>query len=128
MDSAKLYEEGKTHLSRALDNTQYTHVHFVDIMDGIVKNYFLPAAQDGYPPAIIEVAKYYMERGEKAEGIAWAKEYKKLTKCSRLELIGLFGISMLAWWDTRHSIWFTEKNRTHPQINQQIKQSKTWLV
>lgn len=95
MNAEQLYEEGCAYRSRALENTQFTHVHSVDIEEDVFNNYFLPSAQQGYPPAIVEVAKYYMKNGEKIEGISWAKEYRRRTDCSRMEMIGLFGASFI---------------------------------
>lgn len=95
MTAEELFEAGCDHRSRALENTQYTHVHSVDIDEGVFKNYFLPSAKEGYPPAIIEVAKHYIKQGEKSKAYSWVKEYKKQTNCSRRQLLMLFGPSVL---------------------------------
>lgn len=96
MTAEELYEAGCTHRSRALENTQYTHVHSVDIEDGVFKNYFLPAAQDGYPPAIAEVVEYYIKRGERTNAYSWLKEYKRITGCKRRDIVMRFGSTILA--------------------------------
>lgn len=95
MTAEELYEAGCEHRSRALEKTQYTHVHSVDIEEGVFKNFFLPSAKDGYPPAIKEVAEYYLKNGEKSKAYYWVKEYKKQTNCSRRELAMIFGPSFL---------------------------------
>lgn len=87
MDARTLYDEGCRHLSNALGNTQYTKVHSSDIMDSIVNEYFMPAAQGGYPLAIYEMVKYSLSKSEKSEAISWMRNYKEVTKCSKTELL-----------------------------------------
>lgn len=95
MDAKKLFEEGVEHERRALENTQYTHVHSVDIREGVFRNNYLPAAEAGYPLAMEEVAKYYMQNGEKMKGLSWVKKYKSATGCSKKEILLRFGISLI---------------------------------
>lgn len=95
MDGKRLFEEGQEHLSRGLEVTQYTHVHSVDIWENVIKNYYLPAAVDGYPPAVEEVAKYYLRTERKQDGRSWVRKYRELTGCSRLVLIAKFGSGFL---------------------------------
>ena len=60
MEAKTLCDEGCRHLSKALENTQYIKVHSSDIIDSIVNEYFMPAAQGDYPLAIYEMVKYCM--------------------------------------------------------------------
>lgn len=92
MDVRKLFEDGVEHERNALANTQYTHVHSVDIRRYVFTNYYLPAAQAGYPPAIEKVANYYMQNGKKMKGISWLMKYKKITGCSLQDILWRFKI------------------------------------
>ena len=95
MDAKKLFEEGVEYERRALENTQYTHIHSVDIRKDVFRNNYLPAAEAGYPPAMEEVAKYYMKNGEKLKGLSWVKKYKSATGYSKREVVLRFGISFI---------------------------------
>ncbi len=50
-----LYEEGKCHLAKALENTQFTHIHSEDIRLSVLNQYYIPSAKLGCVPAIMEV-------------------------------------------------------------------------
>lgn len=94
MSKEELYAEGVELLSKRLENTAYTGTHSEDIRANIYSNYFLPAANAGYPPAIKEVVKYLMLRNDKSKALSWCEKYKEITHCSQSELIQLFGPSL----------------------------------
>lgn len=52
MEGKELFEEGKSRFSRALENTQFTHIHSEDIRINILNDYYIPAAKQGYVPAL----------------------------------------------------------------------------
>lgn len=96
-EAAKLYEEGKSHLDRALENAPYTHIHSEDIRSAVLSEYYIPAAKLDYPPAIVEVAKYYLLRENKTAAFEWIKRYKITTNCSNKRLVMLFGPCVLSY-------------------------------
>lgn len=96
MDPEKLFEEGQKSLARQLENSQYTHVHSLDIQNSIFEHYFLPSAEGGYPPAMVEVANHYLENGETMKAISWAQRYKKSTNCSLQDIAIKFGPMVMA--------------------------------
>lgn len=95
MEGKELFEEGKARISRDLENTQFTHIHSEDIRKNILNNNYIPAAKQGYVPAILEVYDYYQSRNDYNECIYWVKQYKKITGCSNKELVKIFGIEMI---------------------------------
>lgn len=90
-----LYEEGKHHLTKALENAQFTHIHSDDIRLSVLNQYFIPAAKLGCVPAIIEVYNYYASRKKHNECIHWIKQYKEVTQCGYKELAKVFGMKMI---------------------------------
>ena len=90
-EGSKLYREGRSFLSRALENTQYTHIHSEDIRSAVLSEYYIPAAKPDYPPAIEKVAKYYLLKGNKSAAYQWIERYKKITNSSNTKLMMLFG-------------------------------------
>ena len=86
-----MYHEGQDRLRRALENTQYTHIHSVDIRRDVFNSYTLPAARQGAIEAIKDVATEYIDESRYSEAISWVQKYKKQTNCSMWELILLFG-------------------------------------
>ena len=95
MDAKKLFEEGVEYERRALENTQFTHVHSVEIREEVFRNKYLPAAQDGYPPAMEEVANYYMQDGQKIKSVTWVQKYKRATGASTIDIIYKFGAKFI---------------------------------
>lgn len=95
MESKELFEEGKAQFSIALENTQFTHIHSEDIRKDILNNYYIPAAKQGYIPAIMEVYNYYESRNDYNECIHWVKHYKKTTGCGYKELVKIFGMKII---------------------------------
>lgn len=95
MEGKELFEEGKSRFSRALENTQFTHIHSEDIRINILNDYYIPAAKQGYVPAILEVYDYYESHNDYNECIYWVKQYKKITGCSKKDLVKIFGIKII---------------------------------
>ena len=96
MTAEELYYKGQEYLYRALNKTQYTGVHSCDIRDYVYKNYTLPAAEHGFAPAIMDVAKKYIEDRNYIDAGFWIREYKTITQCSRIDLCFIFGASTIA--------------------------------
>lgn len=44
MNGQELYDEGKLHLTKALENTQFTHIHSEGIRLDVLNQYFIPSA------------------------------------------------------------------------------------
>ena len=95
MEGKELYEEGLSHLSETLDNTQFTHVHSEDIRANVIEHYFILAAKLEYLPAIKAVCDYYGARKDMKECVYWIKQYKRIAKCSNKELAEVFGMKMM---------------------------------
>ena len=95
MNGQELYDEGKLHLTKALENTQFTHIHSEGIRLDVLNQYFIPSAKLGYIPAIMEVYNYYISRDDNNECIYWIKQYKKATQCDYKKLVKVFGIKMI---------------------------------
>lgn len=94
-EAEQLFKEGNEFYSRALEKTQFTHIHSCDIGEFVFKNYFHPAAKAGSPSAIIEMVHYYKLKGDKLKQILWVKEYQKQTNCSMTDIILKFGTSLM---------------------------------
>lgn len=95
MSGQELYEEGKNHLARALENTQFTHIHSEDIRLDVLKQYYIPSAKLGYVPAIMEIYNYYVLRENYSECMYWIKRYKEVTQCGYKQLVKVFGMKMI---------------------------------
>lgn len=78
MSGQELYEEGKNHLAKALENTQFTHTSNL-----------------GYVPAIMDAYNYYLSKKDYSECKHWVKQYKKVTQCGHKELATVFGMKMI---------------------------------
>lgn len=95
MTADELYQEGQNYLIHALENTQYTHIHSVDIRNDVYKNYTLPAAEQGSVFAIRDVAIKFIDDKEYIKATIWIKKYKEITHCSKMKLIITFGSSVI---------------------------------
>lgn len=97
MTADELYYEGQEKLCRALENTQYTHIHSVDIRRDVFNSYTLPAAKQGSIEAIKAVANKYIREGSYGDAIPWVQKYKNKTNCSMWKLTLLFGRHFLKY-------------------------------
>lgn len=95
MNGQELYNEGKQHLAKTLENSQFTQIHSEDIRLSVLNQYYIPSAKLGYVPAIMEVFNYYASRKNYNECIHWIKQYKVITQCGYKELAKVFGMKMI---------------------------------
>ena len=95
MTGKEFYEEGQKQLSASLKSTPYTHIHSEDVRVWVNKCYFIPAANLGYIPAILEMYDYYSFRNDFKECLHWIGQYRKVTKCSNGHLMRVFGIDCI---------------------------------
>lgn len=95
MSGQEVYEEGKNHLAKALENSQFTHIYSKDIWLDVLKNYYVPAANLGYVLAIMDTYNYYLSKKDYSECMHWVKQYKKVTQCGHKELATVFGMKKI---------------------------------
>lgn len=96
---AQLFFEGQEKLSNFYERAPYCGrgIHSTDYHEMIVKDYFMPAAAYGYPPAMKECGDYFCNSNKKLAFTFYRKYLKACPydKATKAFLVAQFGLKML---------------------------------